>query len=355
MGNEQSQVSGGGNRFGFRDDADPRLFQEEVLNCVGNAITLGVWSAKGQMLRNVTIPLPAATDDPTPLGVSLKWMNLAVAEDVWHVLDIPAGSPAETAGLLPYSDYIIGTPRGVVHGESGLGELVEDHIDRPLQLYVYNHEFNVTREVTILPRKHWGGDGALGCVLGYGALHRLPPPLEEPLSQPGEALFEYPVDDGGGEPGPAVTTANNEATFITPAFALQNQPTSPPPQQFLPPGLEVTAGSPPPPSSATPPVMMDPATIAALQTGRRTPSAPPLPPPMSSPYEMGSLNTAGTVPPRSGRTKARGARNNRVNLMDAYMQEEENKSKQEDYMVDAVATTKSPPPPPGGSRPPPPR
>lgn len=99
-------------------------------------------------------------------------------------------SPADLAGLLPYSDYILGTPEGVLHGESGLGELVEDHIGRPLRLYVYNNEYNVTREITIHPSRDWGGDGALGCTLGYGALHRLPAPLSEPVVGPGETLFE---------------------------------------------------------------------------------------------------------------------------------------------------------------------
>ena len=110
--------------------------------------------------------------------------------NIWHILDVPASSPADAAGLLPYSDYILGTPEGVLHGESGLGELVEDHIGRPLRLYVYNNEYNVTREVTIHPSRDWGGEGALGCVLGYGALHRLPAPLSEPVAGPGETLFE---------------------------------------------------------------------------------------------------------------------------------------------------------------------
>lgn len=30
----------------------------------------------------------------------------------------------------------------------------------------------------------------LGCVLGYGALHRLPAPLHEPIQAPGETMFD---------------------------------------------------------------------------------------------------------------------------------------------------------------------
>lgn len=99
-------------------------------------------------------------------------------------------SPADLAGLLPYGDYIVGTPEGILRGESGLPELVEDYLQRPLRLWVYNHEYAVTRLVTITPSRSWGGEGALGCVLGFGALHQLPPPLNEPPSGPGETLFE---------------------------------------------------------------------------------------------------------------------------------------------------------------------
>lgn len=76
MGNEQSQLDGsglaGGQLWGFQvlknsnvqlaiepwfdficgingrqiDDGNPMLFQQEVRNCAGGAVTLGVWSAK---------------------------------------------------------------------------------------------------------------------------------------------------------------------------------------------------------------------------------------------------------------------------------------------------------------------
>ena len=75
------------------------------------------------MIREVYISIPA--EKPT-LGVSLQWSPLAIAEDVWHILDVAPNSPADAAGLLPYGDYVIGSPEGLVRGESGLGELVED-------------------------------------------------------------------------------------------------------------------------------------------------------------------------------------------------------------------------------------
>lgn len=150
-------------------------------------MTFALWSAKGQRTREIHAPVPP---DSASLGLSLQWTPLAVAANIWHVLDVAPNSPADLAGLLPYSDFILGSPEAALHGESGLSELVDDHIGRPLRLYVYNNEYDVAREVTIQPSREWGGEGALGCVLGYGALHRLPAGLNEPVSAPGETLFD---------------------------------------------------------------------------------------------------------------------------------------------------------------------
>lgn len=186
-------------------------------------MTLGLWSAKGQRTR--TIHIPIAQDSPS-LGLTLQWTPLSTASNIWHILDVPASSPADVAGLLPYSDYILGTPEGVLHGESGLGELVEDHIGRPLRLYVYNNEYDVTREVTIHPTRDWGGEGALGCVLGYGALHRLPAPLSEPIAGPGETLFETENARFSNEEGRLAPGSQDGSNFFVPAATSE-------PNQFL--------------------------------------------------------------------------------------------------------------------------
>lgn len=52
-------------------------------------------------------------------------MPLNSTGEVWHILDVAANSPADNAGILPYGDYVIGSPEGVIRGESGLPELVE--------------------------------------------------------------------------------------------------------------------------------------------------------------------------------------------------------------------------------------
>ncbi|PHH87791.1 hypothetical protein CDD83_8391 [Cordyceps sp. RAO-2017] len=211
------------------DDPNPSLFAQEIRNCAGGTVTLGLWNAKGQRTREVHIPVPA---DTASLGLSLQYAPIALAANVWHVLDVAPNSPADHAALLPYSDYILGSPEGALHGEAALGELVEDHVGRPLRLYVYNNEYNVTREITIQPSRGWGGEGALGCVLGYGALHRLPAPLSEPVDAPGETMFDGDFKEKSeGDMAPAVSAVPPPpgGDYLIPAQMIDSAHTGPPP------------------------------------------------------------------------------------------------------------------------------
>ena len=245
---------------------------------------------QGQRVRTLHIPVP--TPSPT-LGLTLQWTPLSSTEDVWHVLDVIPNSPADAAGLLPYGDYIVGTPEGSVHGEAGLGELVEDYLSRILRLYVYNHEYAVTRLVTITPSRSWGGNGALGCMLGFGALHRLPIPLTEPPAGPGETLFE-------------TARFSNE----------ENRPLSSQLQSYP------SGGSLYQTTSNQSSDLLVPATLA---------SPPPPPPTASTP----------SAPPRTGRKSRKPVSPN--SAFDEYFKEGEKKSKEEDF---TPAAKNAPPPPP---------
>ena len=292
----------------FQDDPNPNLFATEIRNCAGSNVALTLWSAKvggsfhnptalqlsdnvqGQRVRTLNIPVP--TPSPT-LGLTLQWSLLSSTEDVWHILDVIPNSPADAAGLLPYGDYIVGTPEGNVHGEAGLGELVEDFLSRTLRLYVYNHEYGVTRLVTITPSRSWGGNGALGCVLGFGALHRLPAPMNEPPAGPGETLFE------------TARFSNEESRPISSH------------SQSYPSGTSLYQTT----SNAQSSDLLVPATLAS-----------PPPPPMGS---------TPSGPPRTSRKARKPASPN--SAFEEYFKEGEQKSKEEDS---APAAKSAPPPPP---------
>jgi len=241
---------------------------------------------QGQRTRTIHIPVPQTNPS---LCLTLQWTSISAVSNIWHILDVPASSPADIAGLLPYSDYILGTPEGMLHGESGLGELVEDHIGRPLRLYVYNNEYDVTREVTIHPSRDWGGEGAMGCVLGYGALHRLPAPLSEPVADPGEILFETENARFSNEETRTVPSGNI-SQFFTPATTLESH------------GLLVPAQLPNLPGISTP----------------------------------------------SKKEKKKHSHSPNKNLMDDYFMEGEKKSRELDHASSTRATPPPPPPKTGG-------
>ncbi|KIW80257.1 hypothetical protein Z517_06872 [Fonsecaea pedrosoi CBS 271.37] len=226
----------------YLDSPDPALFTTELRNCAGGYCSLDLWSAKGSRSHSISVAVPSP---PETLGLSLQLAPLNSTHNIWHVLTIPSPlSPAHQAGLLPHSDYILGSPSGTLKGEAALGELVEDHLNRSLVLWVYNSEFDVVREVELVPRRGWGGEGALGAVLGFGALHRLPVGLGEEVQAPGENLFD--ADRKSSENGQQDVFTN---TF-QPAPA-QDLPPPPMVNLNIPPPPLMSPGAPPPTASAT--------------------------------------------------------------------------------------------------------
>ncbi|XP_020296469.1 Golgi reassembly-stacking protein 2 [Pseudomyrmex gracilis] len=157
-----------------RLDQDNDTLKEILKAGVNKELTITVYSSKTQSVRRTKI-IPSMTwGGQGLLGVSIRFCSFEGAnENVWHVLEVHPSSPAELAGLQPFTDYIIGAD-SILHESEDLFILIEAHELRPLKLYVYNIEDDSCREVTITPNKTWGGEGSLGCGIGYGYLHRIP-------------------------------------------------------------------------------------------------------------------------------------------------------------------------------------
>lgn len=68
-----------------------------------------------------------------------------------------------------------------MHESEDLFTLIEAHEGRALKLYVYNINDDTCREVLITPNQNWGGEGSLGCGIGYGYLHRIPIRSSQPV------------------------------------------------------------------------------------------------------------------------------------------------------------------------------
>ncbi|XP_078715226.1 Golgi reassembly-stacking protein 2-like isoform X2 [Lampetra fluviatilis] len=135
---------------------------------------MSVFSSKTLKVRDVSITPSNLWGGQGLLGVSIRFCSFEGAnENVWHVLDLEPHSPAALAGLRPFSDYIIGAD-AVLNESEDLYTMIESHEGKPLKLYVYNSDIDSCREVVITPNGAWGGEGSLGCGIGYGYLHRIP-------------------------------------------------------------------------------------------------------------------------------------------------------------------------------------
>lgn len=178
-----------------------------------------VYSSKTLELRETTVTPSNMWGGQGLLGVSIRFCSFEGAnENVWHVLEVEPNSPAALAGLRPLTDYIIGADT-VMNESEDLFSLIETHEGKGLKLYVYNTDTDNCREVVITPNSEWGGEGSLGCGIGYGYLHRIPTqPFEEgkKMSFPGQIPSEpvSPLKDGFTEvqlsavsPQPAVPSA----------------------------------------------------------------------------------------------------------------------------------------------------
>ncbi|KAG1748711.1 GRASP55/65 PDZ-like domain-containing protein [Suillus lakei] len=181
----------GSDAFYAESDIDATELEKIVEEHEEKTLNLLVWNSKTRTTRVVpivpsrawalaqqaSIPQDDVENSPQPslLGLSMRMCEFEHAtNNVWHVLEVLEGSPAESAGLVPYGDWIIGWSGGILTAENDFYDVVEAHVDKPLRVYVYSYDFDNLREVVLVPNRHWGGEGLLGCVFGFGLLHRIP-------------------------------------------------------------------------------------------------------------------------------------------------------------------------------------
>lgn len=186
------------------------LITQEIDNVAQQSkqVLITLWNAKGGVVRNVIIPLDVSEITNSNfksiipkfknIGITLQAQHVNTATHVWRILNTHTDSPAFQAQLIPYSDYIIGCDSGFPGdpygkgllsqgGESLLSKTVLAYYNHnfeksqndsvPITLYVYNHDYDVLRPVTVNLTRLWGdghSKGILGCDVGYGLLHRLP-------------------------------------------------------------------------------------------------------------------------------------------------------------------------------------
>ncbi|CAD5123933.1 DgyrCDS12242 [Dimorphilus gyrociliatus] len=157
-----------------RLNQDNDSLRELLKNNVDKPVKLLVYNSKIRSCRELDLIPSHSWGGQGLLGVSIRFCSFEGAnENVWHILEVQPNSPASAAGLKSFTDYIIGADT-ILHESEDLFTLIENHEGKPLKLYVYNTESDCCREITITPNGAWGGEGCLGCGIGYGYLHRIP-------------------------------------------------------------------------------------------------------------------------------------------------------------------------------------
>ncbi|XP_048190529.1 Golgi reassembly-stacking protein 1 [Perognathus longimembris pacificus] len=159
---------------------------------VERPVKLEVFNMKTMRVREVEVVPSNMWGGQGLLGASVRFCSFRRAsEQVWHVLDVAPSSPAALAGLRPYSDYVVGSDQ-ILQESEDFFSLIESHEGKPLKLLVYNSESDSCRELTVTPNAAWGGEGSLGCGIGYGYLHRIP--TQQPSGHPKKLPRAPPPD-----------------------------------------------------------------------------------------------------------------------------------------------------------------
>ncbi|XP_034985804.1 Golgi reassembly-stacking protein 1 isoform X1 [Zootoca vivipara] len=181
---------------------------------VEKAVKLEVYNIKTMKVREVEVVPSNMWGGQGLLGASVRFCSFQRAsEQVWHVLDVEPASPAALAGLKPHTDYIVGSDQ-ILQESEDFFSLIETHEGKPLKLMVYNTEADSCREVFVTPNGAWGGEGSLGCGIGYGYLHRIPTQPSIPKKK-AEAGPPSPLPLGDTPPEPPAN-GYTEAPLLAP-------------------------------------------------------------------------------------------------------------------------------------------
>ncbi|NXF00506.1 GORS1 protein, partial [Smithornis capensis] len=187
------------------------------------AVKLEVYNIKTMKIREVEVIPSNMWGGQGLLGASVRFCSFQGAnEHVWHVLDVEPASPAALAGLQPYTDYVVGSDQ-ILQESEDFFSLIESHEGKPLKLMVYNTEADSIREVVVTPNGAWGGEGSLGCGIGYGYLHRIPTQSitskKKPESKPPSPSAEH------GTPVPS-TNGYTETPLLAPTSQSDSSETN---------------------------------------------------------------------------------------------------------------------------------
>ena len=216
---------------GVRLDHDDGEFVRMIAESKDKPMRLIVFDTHTMRTRETVLTPSDTWGGSGLLGITIRFdivQNLS--KHTLHVLDVFEESPASAAGLDAFNDYVVGVGDLLFDGPDEFGELVMHNERRPVRLYIYSVRSETVREVIITPDRGWGGDGYLGCGVGSGYLHTLPPRRDLHASY---ALPPRAADGGSAPESMPAGTLEHGATggppAVPPVPAAPPQPADAPP------------------------------------------------------------------------------------------------------------------------------
>lgn len=138
-------------------------------------LPITVYNIKNHSVREIVLVPSKNWPGEGMLGVTIRFDTYHDAEyNLCHILDVETNSPAELAGLIPETDYLLGTAEKAFNDTDVLYNELKENIDKPVEFYVYNSDRDQVRVVLLMPTVDWGGEGILGAGVAHGFLHGLP-------------------------------------------------------------------------------------------------------------------------------------------------------------------------------------
>ncbi|KAI9146115.1 GRASP55/65 PDZ-like domain-containing protein [Paraphysoderma sedebokerense] len=153
-----------------RFPGESTILTDTIKGSINKDVKLTVFNSKNQSYRDVIL-VPYFWREPKDglIGCSIRFCDYnGASEHVWHVVEVLKNSPAESAGLQPNSDYIVGCPDVLLYSQNDFFKLIQERAaqNQPVRMFVYSSTTDSIREILLLPNTNWGGEGLIGAQLG---------------------------------------------------------------------------------------------------------------------------------------------------------------------------------------------
>lgn len=103
------------------------------------------------------------------MGNSESTQGLLSSAQGYQIARVSNNSPAHTAGLVPFFDFITAVDDLALDDEnrSFFFDYIKKNLGKRVKLSVFNLRIQAMRDVVVVPNNEWGGKGVLGCNVAW--------------------------------------------------------------------------------------------------------------------------------------------------------------------------------------------